>query len=74
MGKTVIKDTFREIKGSFGRFFAIFAIVAIGVSFFAGITASSSDMRYSSDSYYDEFFRMPVLRMMILRQFVKLMA
>ena len=37
MGKTVIKDTFREIKGSFGRFFAI---VAIGVSFFAGITAS----------------------------------
>lgn len=55
MGKTVIKDTFREIKGSFGRFFAIFAIVAIGVSFFAGITASSSDMRYSSDSYYDEY-------------------
>lgn len=34
MGKTVIKDTFREIKGSFGRFFAIFAIVAIGVSSF----------------------------------------
>ena len=55
MGKTVIKDTFREIKDSFGRFFAIFAIVAIGVSFFAGITASSSDMRYSSDSYYDEY-------------------
>ena len=53
--KTVIKDTFREIKGSFGRFFAIFAIVAIGVSFIAGITASSSDMRYSSDSYYDEY-------------------
>lgn len=29
--------------------------MAIGVSFFAGITASSSDMRYSSDSYYDEY-------------------
>ena len=51
MGKTVIKDTFREIKGSFGRFFAIFAIVAIGVSFFPGITASLFYMRYSSVSY-----------------------
>ena len=52
MGKTVIKDTFREIKGSFGRFFAIFAIVAIGVSFFAGITASSSERSLKSKRLY----------------------
>lgn len=55
MVKTVFKDTFREIKNSFGRFFAIFAIVAIGVAFFAGVTASSSDMKHSSDCYYDEY-------------------
>ena len=39
MGKSVIKDLIREIKKTFGRFFAIFAIVAIGVAFFAGVTA-----------------------------------
>lgn len=55
MGKMVVKDTFREIKNSFGRFFAIFAIVAIGVAFFAGVTASSEDMKHSSDCYYDEY-------------------
>ena len=31
------------------------AIVAIGVAFFAGVTASSGDMKHSSDSYYDEY-------------------
>lgn len=55
MKKSVFKDFIREIKGSLGRFFAIMAIVAIGVAFFAGITASSSDMKHSSDSYYDEY-------------------
>lgn len=55
MKKTVFKDIFREIKSSFGRFFAIFAIVAIGVAFFAGVTASSSDMKHSSDRYYDDY-------------------
>ena len=60
MGKSVIKDIIREIKKSFGRFFAIFAIVAIGVAFFAGITASSSDMRNSADSYFDNYNLMDV--------------
>lgn len=55
MKKSVFKDFIREIKGSLGRFFAIMAIVAIGVAFFAGITASSNDMKHSSDSYYDEY-------------------
>lgn len=55
MKKSVFKDFIREIKGSLGRFFAIMAIVAIGVAFFAGITASSKDMKHSSDSYYDEY-------------------
>ena len=54
MGLALIKDLLREIKQSFGRFFAIFAICFIGVAFFAGVIASSSDMRSSSDAYYDE--------------------
>ena len=55
MKKAVFKDFIRNIKGSLGRFFAIMAIVAIGVAFFAGVTASSGDMKHSSDSYYDEY-------------------
>lgn len=55
MGKSLIKDLIREIKKTFGRFFAIFAIVAIGVAFFAGVTAASSDMRNSADAYYDQY-------------------
>lgn len=60
MGKSLIKDLMREIKKSFGRFIAIFAIVAIGVAFFAGVTAASSDMRYSADSYYDDYNLMDI--------------
>lgn len=55
MRKAVFKDFIRNIKGTLGRFFAIMAIVAIGVAFFAGVTASSGDMKHSSDSYYDEY-------------------
>jgi len=55
MGKSVWKDLFREIKRTFGRFIAIFAIVAIGVAFFAGVTASSNDMKNSTDNYYDDY-------------------
>ena len=31
------------------------AITAIGAAFFAGVTASSGDMKRSSDNYYDEY-------------------
>lgn len=55
MGKSVWKDLFREIKRTFGRFIAIFAIVDIGVAFFAGVTASSNDMKNSTDNYYDDY-------------------
>ncbi len=55
MGRThsYRKNILREIKGSFGRFFAIFAIVALGTGFFAGLTATSPDMLDSVDAYYD---------------------
>ena len=36
------------------RFLAIFAIVALGVGFLAGLLAATPDMRYSGDRYFDE--------------------
>ena len=53
MGKTYIKTIIREIKQSFGRFFAIFAIVALGVGFLAGLLASTPNMKLSVDQYYE---------------------
>lgn len=38
------KTTFREIKSSFGRFMAIFAITALGVGFFAGLKVTKTAM------------------------------
>ena len=52
MKSPILKDTFREIKKSFSRFISIFAISAIGVAFFAGISASAPDMKASADAYY----------------------
>lgn len=58
MGRAYFLDCLREIKGSLGRFLALFAIAAIGVAFFAGVWASSSDMKYSADQYFDEYHLM----------------
>lgn len=52
--KSYTKNLFREIKGSFSRFAAILAIVAIGTGFYAGLSASSPDMRLSVDKYYSD--------------------
>ena len=54
MPKTFLKNIFCEIKSSFGRFFSILSIVAIGVAFFAGVKASAPDMKYSADQYFDQ--------------------
>lgn len=54
MKNPILKDTFREIRKTKGRFIAIFAIVAIGVAFFAGIMASAPTMRYTADRYFDD--------------------
>lgn len=54
MKSTLRKDLFREIRKSKERFFSILAIVAIGVAFFAGVTASSPDMMFTADKYYDD--------------------
>lgn len=45
------RNTFREIKKSFGRYFAILAIIALGVAFFSGLKITQSVMVHSADIY-----------------------
>ena len=51
--KALHKDFWMEIRKSKARFISIFVIVTLGVAFFSGIQASSPDMRYSGDAYFD---------------------
>lgn len=54
MTKTLIKNTFREIKNTKARFISIMAIIALGVGFFAGIKATSPSMYNLAENYYAE--------------------
>lgn len=54
MKNTLVKDALRELKKTFGRFMAIFAIVAIGCGFFAGIKATMPDMLQTAEDYFSE--------------------
>ncbi|MCC2225574.1 ABC transporter permease [Roseburia sp. CLA-AA-H209] len=45
------RNIFREIKKSFGRYFAILAIIALGVAFFSGLKITQSVMVHSADVY-----------------------
>ena len=54
MRRTYGKNFLRTVKETFGRFAAIFAIVALGVGFLAGLLSSTPDMRYSFDKYFDD--------------------
>ena len=49
MGKSLRKTTLREIKQTFGRFFAIFAIIALGVGFFSGVRITTPAMVHTVD-------------------------
>ena len=51
--EALMKDFRMEIRKSLNRFISIFFIVALGVSFFAGVRAAEPDMRYSGDVYFD---------------------
>lgn len=53
--KSMLKrTTLREIRGSFGRYFAILAIVALGVGFFAGLKVARPLMTATADQYIKE--------------------
>ena len=54
------KDIYREIKNTFGRFIAIFAIVLLGVSFFTGIGSTGLDMKLTGDAYFTEMNLMDI--------------
>lgn len=55
MTKTALwKDTFREIWETKTRFLSIFAIILLGVAFFAGISATGPVMIETSQSYYND--------------------
>ncbi len=48
------RTTIREIKGSFGRYVAILAIIALGVGFFSGIKITKEAMVKTISDFYDE--------------------
>ena len=48
------KNILRTIRQTLSRFGAIFAIVALGVGFLAGLLSTTPDMRYSGDKYFDD--------------------
>ncbi|MCM1544461.1 MAG: FtsX-like permease family protein [Ruminococcus sp.] len=52
MNNVLFKDTTRTIGKTASRFFSIVAIVALGVSFFAGMNAVSPDMLETAANYY----------------------
>lgn len=49
---SIRKSTFREIAGSFGRFAAILAIVALGVGLFAGLKVTRTAMVRTTEQYF----------------------
>lgn len=51
MKSSMVKTTLREIRNSLGRYFAILAIVALGVGFFAGLTVTTPAMVKSGGAY-----------------------
>ena len=55
MKRTFWKNVLRTLRSTMSRFLAIFAIVALGVGFLAGLLASPDDMRLSADAYYDDY-------------------
>lgn len=54
MKNMLSRTTIREIKQSFGRFFAIFAIIALGVGFFSGVRITTPAMVHTVDNFMQE--------------------
>lgn len=54
MKKSYLKVVLREIKQSFGRFAAIFAITLLGVGFLYGLISTTPMMHHSVTNYYND--------------------
>lgn len=50
-----LKDTFRELWRTRSRFIAIFAIIALGTGFFAGVKVTCPDMQLTADRYFEDY-------------------
>ena len=55
MRSAFVKTVFRSIKNSFGRFIAIFAIIALGVGFFAGLKATRPSFLQTAQSFFERY-------------------
>ncbi len=54
MNNVLLKDTWRTIERTRSRFISLIAIVALGVSFFAGVNAAAPDMLDTARQYYKD--------------------
>ena len=54
MTRSYRKNTLRTFKNTISRFAAVFAIVALGVGFLAGLNATPIDMKESMERYMDD--------------------
>ncbi len=54
MTKSLLKNTFREIKNTKARFISILAIIALGVGFLSGIKSTVPSMYALAEKYYSE--------------------
>lgn len=54
MKKTFLKNLIRDIRKTLSRFLSIVIIIALGVSFYAGVRATSPDMKMSGDFYFSK--------------------
>ncbi|NLA33555.1 MAG: hypothetical protein GX861_01660, partial [Tenericutes bacterium] len=52
--KLLLKNTFKKIRKSIGRFLSIMLIIALGISVFMGLRESTASMLYTADNYYDK--------------------
>ena len=55
MKKAHFKDILRELWLTRSRFLAIFAIIALGTGFFAGVKVTSPDMKLTADKYFEDY-------------------
>ena len=51
--RLLLKNTFKKIGKSIGRFLSIMLIIALGISVFMGLRESTAGMLYTADNYYD---------------------
>lgn len=55
MNKSYKKLLKRSVYKTKARFFSILAIVTVGVGFLSGLLATTPDMQYTVDKYYDDY-------------------